>query len=82
MKPTDINEFKKNKEGQPDPENVTIDEDGKEWFNYLCSYTDDEGSEMAFEIWATSFDDAAKRLRCIGNKGVVDGQIFSHQPSP
>lgn len=53
---------------------ATTDGDPVEWATYTCSYRHD-GAEWAFDIRATSMDDARDRMLAIKNRGTVDGKV-------
>ncbi len=58
------------------PDSDCIYEDnGVIWRKYGVNYIDD-GKEFTFQIWATSFDDAERRLKLPMK---IDGQIISEE---
>jgi predicted ATP-grasp superfamily ATP-dependent carboligase len=42
---------------------------------FICRYNY-EGSSYSFEITAESYEEAEKRLKCIGCNGKVDGELI------
>jgi len=56
----------------PDSECI-YEENGVIWKKYSASYEDD-GKEFGFQIWATSIEDAERRLKLPIK---IDGQIIS-----
>lgn len=42
---------------------------------YICRYNY-EGNPYSFEITAQSFEEAQKRLKCIGSNGKIDGELI------
>ena len=65
----------------PDPEHVTQDPFGRgAFYRFTCSY-DHEGREFGFELWATSFADAQRRLESLKRTARLDGQIYRTIPA-
>lgn len=46
---------------------------------YLCSYNY-QNSKWIIELKATSFEDAANRLKALGYNGKVDGEVYIEIP--
>lgn len=68
------------------PEVFYQDEDGITWFKYTIAYIDDtivkrseEHPEFRIELWATSFDDARRRLQLIKEGGEIHSQILAER---
>jgi hypothetical protein len=79
---TNVVEFPQPTPDQPDAEHTCIIvKDGKpeKWLEFSGAF-DDGGSEFAFEIWATSKEDAERRVQCIRQSARLGGQIFGTVP--
>lgn len=75
-------EFPHPKPDQPDAEHTCIiAKDGapEKWFKFSVAF-DDGGSEFTFTIWATSHEEAARRVQCIRETARVEGQVFAEIP--
>jgi len=51
------------------------DDSGVVWGKYTCAFTH-KNIKFAFEIWATSFDDADDKICAIIDNGEVVGRIL------
>lgn len=58
-----------------------VDNDGREWFTYSVSYTDQQGMAFTFRILALSFEDAEQRLDAVRTTGRVDGALVESFPA-
>ena len=70
-----IIEFPSN--NKPDENHTYTDENGVRWFEFLCSYFDDNEKQFSFSIWAMSHTDAEERLCFITKNSKVDGQLYA-----
>lgn len=64
---------------QPDAEHVAVDAHGVRWYRFTCRYVDGD-SEHGFDIWATSHEDAARRMEALRATARVDGQVHAWGP--
>ena len=58
-----------------DDEIEYVDSADVAWYKYTCSYTDHDGNQFCFDIWAKSDQDAAWRMDAIKQTAVIDGRI-------
>lgn len=63
----------------PDAAHWMVDARGVKWFEFCCEF-DDAGSTFCFNIWATDFKDAERRLGLIKENARVEGQIYATVP--
>lgn len=64
----------------PDAAHRWTDEAGVEWFEFECEYLDGDRS-FCFRIWATSFDDADRRVGLIKQTAFAADQVYKEVPN-
>lgn len=58
------------------PQFVTQDDKGRDWFVFSASYVDDEGREFSFRFWAQDMDDGYARLAAIKKTARMNGRLM------
>lgn len=62
-----------------DDEFISIEDDlGVKWYLFVCSYTDDEGKNVGFDIFARSMEEAEARIEALKRTAVVDGKLCEY----
>lgn len=51
------------------------DEHGNKCYVFLCSFKDDQGNKVGFDIIAKDMQDAESKLEALKKTAIIDGQL-------
>lgn len=76
----DLSEARLKRDGEPDPQFVTYDLDGRVMYAFAIEFNHDGGT-WAVNIFAYDWDDADRRVQSMRQSLTVRGQLYGEVPA-